>query len=1028
MANFKQPAQWRDLHKLFFNEQLIDAHGDPIVDIKLNHFVFPMSTPTPSATATATTTASTTTATSGSGTEKPSEVDFHAYTISAALVNGQTGLRAKKQFGPDDITYDRHPKLRALVPRCYTVVCTAHQPTADEETESPAPTATATATAAAAAATTTAETEAASASSSAAEGEGDGLGGLAESAAEDAKAAPKRRPGLKFTIVGEIKGMPKFTGLNTDEEDESTSPNQHSEEHMCNRGLINQASHFLVTTKANGKSAVLTAFKFESKLFYILGSKNTHSILDATDLSTLVDQIPDKHPLVKGIAVVIQNHLLQVKNLNKLEELHDILLTHTLCGEYEDGEHIVPREEPPTISWFALLPKRGEMPGASTDRCAALKRIQGFGLPTVEFALHPKSDLVQEFVRLRRTPHMEGAVIDFMDQQKDGTFTVVETVKFKSVWYILTRCVREIMRGALSVKRIEGMSNEERISVTMQRVTKTLHTRSRDFLHLSPPTLAAYEALYKKFINWYVGKGYTGLEINTKGMAVMWTSFLKETHTSDVIDETEVDANAFENDLSTTKPASPNTTSTKPSEPAPPTKSSVEPHASAKTKVTPESSAAISTSSSSAAETETASPTFVEDSLPRLLVTTHGVPADGKTTRGTLIVDMLNKRGIRSVLIEQDQYGGDGAQTLKVFTSFASNPSYKVIFLSRCNSCRKQYFKYLEVARSKGLSVVGIMAQEIMSEKLLLVCMSSILTRQNHGTMNASDANSLANYIMVLLSFRTVFETPKVGTDVDVLHTFKALNDFDVDKSVLDFVKGYLAEVKRTPWKATPKPLDVVKQKTMMGSINYQDHRVVLEELCSLLVEQLIADRESLPSTSKVAAPAPTNSSNTRTMYFAVKVPEVERNKLRELCETHAAAHSVSLSNSVWNGEHLTLLHRSSSGTCSIPWNSFVNAASSAVRLTVQVHTIVLEPSGVVGMKATVKHSEPSAKCFGSTGDAADATELVASGIPHITGFLPKGVKPFQTVEYIRKANPALVFALPPSQVVTFTAKVTACS
>ena len=95
-----------------------------------------------------------------------------------------------------------------------------------------------------------------------------------------------------------------------------------------------------------------------------------------------------------------------------------ILKDHTLCGEYEDGEHIIPRELPPgkhhfkashcsDISWFALLPKVG-IPSA--DRNATLRQIRDLGLPTVDFALHPKADVMQELIRLRRSPHMEGAV------------------------------------------------------------------------------------------------------------------------------------------------------------------------------------------------------------------------------------------------------------------------------------------------------------------------------------------------------------------------------------------------------------------------------------------------------------------------------------------------------------------------------------------------------------------------------------------------------------------------------------------
>ena len=48
-------------------------------------------------------------------------VEFRLFTIAAALTEAN-GLRAHKQFGPDDETYERWPEMRALVPRCFCVV------------------------------------------------------------------------------------------------------------------------------------------------------------------------------------------------------------------------------------------------------------------------------------------------------------------------------------------------------------------------------------------------------------------------------------------------------------------------------------------------------------------------------------------------------------------------------------------------------------------------------------------------------------------------------------------------------------------------------------------------------------------------------------------------------------------------------------------------------------------------------------------------------------------------------------------
>ena len=71
------------------------------------------------------------------------------------------------------------------------------------------------------------------------------------------------------------------------------------------------------------------------------------------------------------------------------------------------------------------------------------------------------------------------------------------------------------------------MKQDDRVAEILQRVKKTLGVRSHDFLHLSEKTLQQYNELYRKYVTWYIGKGFSGTELSSAGMAHYWAMFLK---------------------------------------------------------------------------------------------------------------------------------------------------------------------------------------------------------------------------------------------------------------------------------------------------------------------------------------------------------------------------------------------------------------------------------------------------------------------------------------------------------------------
>jgi hypothetical protein len=101
------------------------------------------------------------------------------------------------------------------------------------------------------------------------------------------------------------------------------------------------------------------------------------------------------------------------------------------------------------------------------------------------------------------------------------------------------------MKGMLSKKKVgekkEFLDPEIVRSEIMARISKTIHQRSNDFLHLSEETLKQYISLYSKFVKWFLDNKLVGQDIGSEGMAKWWMKFLKETGTNDVIESSNVD-------------------------------------------------------------------------------------------------------------------------------------------------------------------------------------------------------------------------------------------------------------------------------------------------------------------------------------------------------------------------------------------------------------------------------------------------------------------------------------------------------
>lgn len=256
-------------------------------------------------------------------------------------------------------------------------------------------------------------------------------------------------------LTCELSGMQKFYSLDIDNDDlESDKPD--------NKPLIPvevkkwaEASklHVQFQHKENGKFVIFRLFTYESEIYIFGGSKNMHIVRK-------LERFNPTDSLAEVILSVVIDDLLSIPK----EELESIL-DRTIFAEYVDGHHIVFTSLPYIVYFNGSKSLRGVREILPSIDC----------LPTEEFLME-----------IRNRTHEEGSVI---------VYTNIETgeiirQKFKTYWYIIWRCWREVI--------CHQKSNDNLVKLMIRR----LHQRSDQFMHLSDNLLLHYESQARLFVDW----------------------------------------------------------------------------------------------------------------------------------------------------------------------------------------------------------------------------------------------------------------------------------------------------------------------------------------------------------------------------------------------------------------------------------------------------------------------------------------------------------------------------------------------
>ena len=310
---------------------------------------------------------------------------------------------------------------------------------------------------------------------------------------------------------------------------------------------LKDATQVVVTTKSNGKAVVVTAMTINEHIIIWGGSKTSHYPLRLAHLEEDLETLKE----MKGTELtynILANFVEQFRSLEK-EGQNDLItyflapelsVTRTLCGEYEDGMHIVTlKEQKPHITWFGFIENRGAIDDDMTlchDFQQSAKLLDSFGFPHVPFTVYTTDQFLTVRDQLRWNSGEEGYVIHWQ-KETDGKIITVGMEKFKTWWYVFIRLIREFINSKYGLE--EGWA---------VRLLERMLTRNQNYMKLSDTVVHQWYLFGCNFITWFLLSGREKSAVmfmeNSDGMGNLWQSFLQETKRSDKVDpELEIDIN-----------------------------------------------------------------------------------------------------------------------------------------------------------------------------------------------------------------------------------------------------------------------------------------------------------------------------------------------------------------------------------------------------------------------------------------------------------------------------------------------------
>ncbi|TYZ57952.1 hypothetical protein PybrP1_002021 [[Pythium] brassicae (nom. inval.)] len=381
--------------------------------------------------------------------------------------------------------------------------------------------------------------------------------------AEWRPASPSSPSPLFFPVV---RAYRKFTG----QEDDGEETGAVGDELLSK--FFTQPKHaardVITTTKENGEAGHLAVLKrSDGQFLFALGSKNTHLLALSLDDVALAraagggDAYIAAGPIARALLTMLQR-LTPAHRAWLCEFLWQTRMTasfEVLCPGHQHVQLLDYVAEDTPVFYGLSLPALGAATAAvdGAEICVnpvlALETLRTLGVRTVAYEVVPfePAAYARALAAVKRSHQHEGAVNLFLDVSA----SVIGLEKFKTVWYVSLRAIREKAKAFCYAlfpthPRKDGSPPTRAALLANSRaLIRARFTKIRSFLQVSDAVADAYSDLGCRFVAFLsseeLPEGTSAAQAQRVKHRVadlfplVWKDFLDRTHASDVVLERE---------------------------------------------------------------------------------------------------------------------------------------------------------------------------------------------------------------------------------------------------------------------------------------------------------------------------------------------------------------------------------------------------------------------------------------------------------------------------------------------------------
>lgn len=357
-----------------------------------------------------------------------------------------------------------------------------------------------------------------------------------------------------------VRAYRKFTGQEDDGEEKGAIG-----EELLSKFFTKpkeQTCHVISTTKENGEAGHLAVLKrSDGQYLFAMGSKNTHLI--AMSLEDIQDACNadrkdgnDPYKAAESIAMALMKMVTNLSDEHRAwlcEFLWQTRMTASfeiLCPSHQHVQLLDYIDEDTPVFYGVSLPSYLHMDGAEicVNPVLPYELMRTIGVRTVAYKLVPfTAELyVQTLLEIKSSYQHEGAVNLFLDDAA----CVIGMEKFKTVWYVSLRAIREKAKAFCNKlhprKTPKQPQSPAQVLAESQMQIQRRFVAIKTYLGISSDVAHAYASLGQQFVEFLLEERLSGADKSPEDVKivksrvaelfpVVWKEFLDHTHLSDVI-------------------------------------------------------------------------------------------------------------------------------------------------------------------------------------------------------------------------------------------------------------------------------------------------------------------------------------------------------------------------------------------------------------------------------------------------------------------------------------------------------------